>query len=98
MSKQRALPVLIGAAATAAALLAYGLQPRSAPVRPSPVRPAPAAQAFVPIQDGKTIDFSNGAPAVKDSAADKAAIDSAVKDMDEAAKGVTFPADAPQKK
>jgi maltose-binding protein MalE len=44
----------------------------------------------VAIQDGKTIDFSSGKPVVKDSAKEKAAIDKAVKEMEEAAKGVTF--------
>ena len=44
----------------------------------------------VAIQDGKTIDFSSGKPVVKDSAKEKAAIEKAVKEKEEAAKGVTF--------
>jgi hypothetical protein len=44
----------------------------------------------VAIQDGKTIDFSSGKPVVKDSAKEKAEIDKAVKEMEEAAKGVSF--------
>lgn len=44
----------------------------------------------VAIQDGKTIDFSSGNPVVKDSAKEKDAIEKAVKDMEEAAKGVIF--------
>jgi hypothetical protein len=44
----------------------------------------------VAIEDGKTIDFSSGKPVVKDSAQDKAAIDAAVKEMEEAVKDVTF--------
>jgi hypothetical protein len=45
--------------------------------------------------DGKTIDFSSGQPVVKDSPEDQAAIQAALKDMDEAAKDVTF--EAPKK-
>lgn len=44
----------------------------------------------VKIEDGKTIDFSSGKPVVKDSAEDRKAIDAAVKEMDEASKGITF--------
>ncbi len=51
----------------------------------------------VAIQDGKTIDFSSGKPVVKDSAKEKASIDKAVKEMDEAAKGVTFGSPTPKK-
>ncbi len=82
------IPLLISAAATAAALLAYGLQPR----------PPARAPAVVPIEDGKTIDFSSGRPVIKDDPANKATLDAALKEMDEASKGVTFPATAPQKK
>ena len=63
----------------------------------------PAAKNSPPvaIEDGKTIDFSSGKPVVKDSTQDKAAIDKAVKEMDDAAKDVTFgplPAAAETKK
>lgn len=44
----------------------------------------------VAIQDGKAIDFSSGRPVVKDTAKEKAAIDKSVKEMEEAAQGVTF--------
>jgi hypothetical protein len=44
----------------------------------------------VAIQDGKTIDFSTGKPVVKNSADEKAIIDAAVKEMDAAAKDVSF--------
>jgi|SRR5882724_3443661 len=44
----------------------------------------------VPIQDGKTIDFSTGKPIVKDSAEERAIIDAAVKEMDAASKDATF--------
>ena len=88
MSNPRVIPFLIGAAATAAALWTYASQPRPAGARP----------AVVSIQDGKTIDFSNGSPAVKDGPADRAAMDKAVREMDEASKDVTFPAETQQKK
>ncbi len=58
---------------------------------PAPVIPAAAKSVpEVPIQDGKTIDFSSGVPVVKDDPNEKAAIDRAVKAMDDAAKDVTF--------
>ena len=51
---------------------------------------APKSKPEVPIEDGKTIDFSSGVPIVKDDAKEKAAIDRSVKAMEEAAKDVTF--------
>jgi hypothetical protein len=45
--------------------LAYATQPRA----------GRHGQPVVPIQDGKTIDFSGGSPVIRDSAADKAALD-----------------------
>jgi hypothetical protein len=53
-------------------------------------RPATKAKPEVPIEDGKTIDFSSGVPIVKDSAKEKAVIDRSVKAMEDAAKDVTF--------
>ena len=53
--------------------------------------PAKAPQA---IQDGKTIDFSSGQPQVHSTPEDQAAMAAALKEMEEAAKDVTFPADA----
>ena len=53
------------------------------------LRPAPMAPP-VAIQDGKTIDFSSGQPVVKNSPQEKAIIDAAVKEMDAAARDVTF--------
>jgi hypothetical protein len=44
----------------------------------------------VAIEDGKTIDFSSGAPIVKDDQKQKAAIEKSLKEMDAAARGVTF--------
>lgn len=61
-----------------------------------PAFPTATAKTNVTIQDGKTIDFSSGKPVVKDSADEKAVIDAAVKEMDEAAKAVKF--GAPEKK
>lgn len=46
--------------------------------------------SVVEIQDGKTIDFSAGMPIVKDTDKDKAALDRALKQMEEAAAGVSF--------
>jgi hypothetical protein len=54
--------------------------------------------AVIPIQDGKTIDFSGGTPVVRDGASDKAAIDAAVKEIDAASRDVSFPADPAPKK
>jgi hypothetical protein len=59
-------------------------------------RPAPKVNPPVAIQDNATIDFSSGKPVVKDSAREKAIIDAAVKEMDDAVKDVTFtPTPAP---
>jgi hypothetical protein len=88
LKRRRFSSLLISTAATAAALWVYATQPRSYVRNP----------IIVPIQDGKTIDFSSGAPVIKDSAADKAALDASVKEMDAASKDVTFPADSKQKK
>jgi hypothetical protein len=82
------MSLLASAAATAAALWTYASQPRL----------PHSAGSVVPIQDGKTIDFSGGSPAVTDSPADKAAVAAAVKDMDAAARDVSFPADPAPKK
>lgn len=57
------------------------LQPRPQPVAPT---------EEVPIEDAVTIDFSSGKPVVKDGAAEKALIDAAVKDINDAAKNIKF--------
>lgn len=44
----------------------------------------------VPIQDRATIDFSFGAPAVRAQTEDQAAMDKALKEMNEAVKDITF--------
>ncbi len=46
--------------------------------------------------DRKTIDFSSGQPVVKDTAADRAALEQGLKDIEEARKNVTFEAPAPK--
>jgi hypothetical protein len=84
VKSRRITSLLVGAAATAAALWMYAS-------RRSP-------QGVVPIQDAKTIDFSGGAPVVRDAAADRAAMDAALARMDAAAKNVTFQSDPPPKK
>jgi hypothetical protein len=62
--------------------------------RPAASPTAPAAKPAEPIDltrhDGQAIDFSSGRPVVKDTPADRAAVARAVKEMDEAAKDVTF--------
>ena len=70
-------------------------QPAPAPVAARPVKPAEPVILGGP-NERKTIDFSSGRPVVKDTAADQAAIDAALKDMAEATKNVTF--EAPKKK
>jgi hypothetical protein len=55
-----------------------------------PPAPAPAAPVDLAKHDGQTIDFSSGQPVVKNAAADQAAIAKAVKEMEAAAKSVTF--------
>lgn len=69
-----------------AATLAFVMQRRAVQTKPE-----------IAIQDGKTIDFSSGRPVVKDSAAEKAALEKAVKEMEEAAKGVILTSPPPAK-
>jgi hypothetical protein len=88
LNARRAISLSVSAAATAAALWSYASQPRR----------AHAPFAVVPIQDGKTIDFSGGEPAITDSPADRAAVAAAVKDMDAASRDVSFPAEPAPKK
>lgn len=62
---------------------------------PGPLPPAPPVD--LTQHDRKTIDFSSGQPVVKETDADKAALEAAVKDISEATQGVTFKA-APKPK
>ena len=61
------------------------------------LQPKPVAdrKATVPIPDGATIDFSSGKPVVRADVGEKAIIDAAVKDMNEAAKNIRFEPLAP---
>jgi hypothetical protein len=88
LNSRRAISLVVSGAVTAATLWTYGSQPRL----------AHSPGSMVPIQDGKTIDFSGGSPAVTDSPADRAAVAAAVKDMDAASRDVSFPADPARKK
>ena len=46
--------------------------------------------SVVAIQDGKTIDFSSGLPIIKDTEKEKAALERALKQIEEASAGVSF--------
>lgn len=60
-------------------------------LRRTPVADNPApSPPTVAIEDGKTIDFSGGQAEVRDNPEDRAAIERALKEMEEAAKDVTF--------
>jgi hypothetical protein len=77
--------------------------------RPAATRPltpdVPAASTPLPLTgpvvlgtketERKTVDFSSGQPVVKDSPADKAALEAGLRDIDDAAKDVTFEAAKP---
>lgn len=76
-------------ALTIAIVVAYRL------LRPPP--PPPASRPVVEIRDRATIDFSSGQPVARDDAAEKALIDAALNDINEAAKNITFePLPAPK--
>jgi hypothetical protein len=64
--------------------------PPAPALAPTPVAKPTTPPAEVAIQDGKTIDFSSGQPRVQDSAADRAALEKAKREMNEATKDVTF--------
>jgi hypothetical protein len=102
LNRKRLIAALVGALATGAALWFYAAQgrrmhavPVAAKALASVATPSPTP---LPIPDGKTLDFSNGAGVVKESAADKAALDAGVKEIDDATKAVTFPANPPPPK
>jgi hypothetical protein len=53
---------------------------------PAAVEPLPE----VAIQEGKTIDFSSGKPEIRDTPEDRAALEKAKAEMDEATKDMVF--------
>jgi len=67
---------------------AAGLSAPGGPRSSGPAKAPPVVD--LNRHDGQTIDFSSGRPVAKDTPADKAALDQAVKEMEEAAKDVTF--------
>lgn len=75
-----ALGLLTGLAA------GYFFMRHSSPPAEAATQPRPV----VPIEDGKTIDFSGGRAEVRDTPEDRAAMEQALKEMEAAAKDVTF--------
>jgi hypothetical protein len=67
----------------------YLRAPAPAPA-PTPAGAPPAPPVNIAIEDGQTIDFSSGQPVVTESAEDRAALEHAKREMEEAAKDVTF--------
>ena len=67
--------------------------PPPPPIAPATVPPPAPAQPRpeVAIQEGKTIDFSSGKPEIRDTPEDRAALEKAKAEMDEATKDVVFP-------
>ena len=68
---------------------------RSAPppeVAPSPTAPTTETNPLpdVAIQEGKTIDFSSGKPEIRDTPEDRAALEKAKREMDEATQDIVF--------
>ena len=62
-----------------------------------PVAPTKQPPPYVDLKanDAKTVDFSSGAPVVKDSPEDRAALQAGIKDIEEATKDIVF--EAPKK-
>src|SRR5581483_4994517 len=83
-----AMVVTVSIAASSAVVDSTSVAAAAAPPAP-PTMPRPKPE--VPIQDGKTIDFSTGAPVIKDNPADQAALERSLREMDAAAGTVTFP-------
>jgi hypothetical protein len=81
LKSRRIASLALGVALAAAAIWIYAARRQEA--RRDHVEP-------VPIQEGKTIDFSGGSPVVKDDAANKARMEAALKEIDEASRTVTF--------
>ena len=65
----------------------------SSPTVAPAITPLPAAAKPLPevaIQEGKTIDFSSGKPEIRDDPADRAALEKAKAEMNEATQDVVF--------
>lgn len=96
-------------AATIAALEPPPAAVVPAPQLPTPTLPAPRriphtvseniapTRIITPIQDRTTIDYSLGAPQLKNSAADTDALERALKQIEEATKDAKFESPAPAK-
>jgi hypothetical protein len=84
----------IALAALFGAVLWLHSQRRRPALAPAPGAAAPSPATAEPVDltkhDGQTIDFSSGQPVVKDSPADRAALEKAAKEMEEATKDMTF--------
>lgn len=65
--------------------------PPPQPVRLPPPTPIISTKLEIPIQDRATHDFSIGAPVIRSGGADTAALELALKQMDEATKNIQFP-------
>lgn len=92
--KRRLLYFLLG---LVAGLIGGYLYLRHRPPPPPPIAPAPAPPSTpakplpeVAIQEGKTIDFSSGKPEIRDTPEDRAALEKAKAEMDEATKDIIF--------
>ncbi len=83
MDPRRLTHLAIASLVSLAALWAYVAQPRE----------GVPARRVVPIQDGKSIDFSGGRPEIKDDPASKARMERALKQIDEVNATVVFPGD-----
>jgi hypothetical protein len=95
MTRRIILVLMVAALGLAAGWLLL----RSRPVAPAPSATAsvPLAQRpIVPIEDHKTIDFSNGQPVVRTDAENRAVIAKAEIEMAAAADTVTFAPIGPQ--
>jgi len=92
--KSRALWLFVLSAALALVTVAWWRNRMASRSAAAPItraaQPPAKPKPEVPIQDGKTIDFSSGVPVVKDDAKEKAALERSLKEMDEAARNVTF--------
>ena len=94
MRRSKEIIVLIVLLAGMIGFVLWYVIDRRARTRATPPVATKPAQPAEPVNltkhDGQTIDFSSGKPVVKDSPADRAAIEQAAKEMAEAAQGVTF--------